>query len=130
MSPENSKTRTRALHHRIAATLLAVVLLLAGATAAAKPSTEMPKKAPAAAAPAEGVVNLNTATEDQLRLLPRIGATKAAAILKHRTKQKFKATHELTRIKGIGRKTFLKLRPFLAVDGPTTLTAKVKLSSR
>ncbi len=115
----------------LTASLLATTLLLGGASAVAKPATENPsKREVAAAAPEAGVVNLNTATEDQLRLLPRIGATKAEAILKHRTKQKFRSTLELTRIKGIGRKTYLKLRPYVVVDGPTTATAKIKLSSK
>ena len=30
----------------------------------------------------------------------------------------------LTRIKGIGKKTFVRLRPLLALSGPTTLAAR------
>ena len=70
------------------------------------------------------------ATAEQLKLLPGIGPSKADAIIRYRAKRKFRATYELIRIRGIGRKTFRKLRPFLAVTGPTTLTAKVKSTPR
>jgi competence protein ComEA len=69
-----------------------------------------------------GVVNLNQADEEVLELLPGIGPSRAAAILEYRKSRPFKRAEELSRIKGIGRKTMAKLRPYLAVSGQTTLT--------
>jgi competence protein ComEA len=69
-----------------------------------------------------GKVNLNTATEDQLQLLPTVGPTKAERIVTWRKKNgAFKRTADLRRVKGFGFKTFKRLEPFLAVEGETTL---------
>lgn len=75
----------------------------------------------------DGVVNLNDASEDQLTLLPGIGAAKARAIAEQRRTHPFRRIDELTRVKGIGRKTFGRLRPYITTVGPTTLTTEVKL---
>lgn len=79
--------------------------------------------APAKAAPAlEGVVNLNTATEAELTLLPRVGEVVARRIIVFREQHgPFQRSEDLMNIQGIGEKTFDKLQPFLAVEGETTL---------
>jgi len=74
----------------------------------------------------EGVVNLNTATVDELQRLPRIGEEKALRIVAHRDTTPFKHVHELARVRGIGMKTLRKLKPYLATTGPTTLREKVR----
>lgn len=69
-----------------------------------------------------GVVNLNTASADELIRLPGVGPARARAILELRARLgHFSRLEELLRVKGIGRATFRKLRPMLALDGPTTL---------
>jgi len=69
-----------------------------------------------------GVVNLNSASTEELLRLPGIGPARAAAILELRARLKrFSRVEELLRVKGIGRATFRKLRPLLSLDGPTTL---------
>ena len=79
---------------------------------------------PAAAAPElSGQININTATEGQLDLLPGIGPSIAKKVLAYRASKDFGDITHLMRIKGIGRKTFNKLKPYLAVDGATTLQA-------
>ena len=79
---------------------------------------------PAAAAPElSGQINLNTATESQLDLLPGIGPSIAKKVLAYRASKDFGDITHLMRIKGIGRKTFNKLKPFLSVEGATTLQA-------
>lgn len=114
--------RTPSLPLLTASLLVAGLLLGAGAVEA---KGRKRGKAPAASvASGEGVVNINTATEDQLRLLPGIGPSKARAIVKYRTRNKFKATYALIRVRGIGRKTYRKLRRHLTVTGPTTLTSR------
>lgn len=69
-----------------------------------------------------GVVNLNTATPDELMRLPGIGPKKAEAIIALRHKRKgFAKLQDILRVKGIGRKTFQRLQPMLTLTGPTTL---------
>lgn len=69
-----------------------------------------------------GKLNLNTATVDQLMLLPGIGPSKAERILAFRGKHgPFKRIADLRRVKGFGYKTLKKLEPFLDVKGDTTL---------
>ncbi len=72
----------------------------------------------------EGVVNINTATPEELELLPGIGPTKAKAIMLYRADKPFKDPRHLVRVKGIGRATIDRILPFLAVTGPTTLKPK------
>ena len=72
-----------------------------------------------------GKLNLNTASEDQLMMLPTVGPSKADRIVAWRKKNgSFKRTADLRHVKGFGYKTFKKLEPFLDVKGDTTLVAK------
>lgn len=72
-----------------------------------------------------GKVNLNTATAEQLMLLPTVGPAKAERILTWRRKNgAFRRTADLRRVKGFGYKTFKRLEPFLDIKGDTTLAAK------
>ncbi len=69
-----------------------------------------------------GVVNLNTATAEQLMLLPGIGEAKARAILDRRKQGGgFKTVDELVEVKGIGDAALDKIRPYLAIQGKTSL---------
>ena len=69
-----------------------------------------------------GKLNLNTATEDQLLLLPTVGPAKAERIVTWRKKNGgFRRTADLRRVKGFGYKTFKRLEPFLDIKGDTTL---------
>lgn len=70
-----------------------------------------------AAATAASPVNLNTATAAQLETLPGIGPRAAERILEYRQKNgSFKKIEELMNVKGIGEKSFLKLKPLIAVS--------------
>jgi competence ComEA-like helix-hairpin-helix protein len=72
-----------------------------------------------------GKLNLNTASEDQLMLLPTVGPSKAERIVTWRKKNGgFKRVADLRRVKGFGYKTFKRLEPFLDIKGDTTLAAK------
>lgn len=106
-----------------------LALALDGASALAEPNARAAPAAGAAAAArsSEGVVNLNDASEDELTLLPGIGPGKAHAIAEHRHGHPFHHVDELTKVKGIGRKTFGRLRPYITTAGPTTLRHDVKL---
>ncbi len=91
------------------------MLLLTSASLAAAGQQEKPAAARASAAPA-APVNLNTATQAQLESLPGIGAATAKRILEYRQKTgSFKKIEELMNVKGIGEKSFLKLKPHVTV---------------
>lgn len=63
-----------------------------------------------------GLVNLNTATQEDLETLTGIGPSKANAILEYReTVGKFKEVDELKKVTGIGDKTFERLRDSISV---------------
>ncbi|MFY0571565.1 ComEA family DNA-binding protein [Archangium lansingense] len=100
---------------RVTGMLVAVVLglmLLPASTEAAQAKTR---------AQYTGVVNLNEATVAQLDLLPGVGEKAAQRIVTWREKRAFKRIEELVRVKGFGKKQFLKLKPYLTLQGPTTL---------
>lgn len=72
-----------------------------------------------------GKLNLNTATADQLILLPGVGPSKAERIVAFRAKHgPFKRVADLRRVKGFGYRSLKKLEPFLDVKGDTTLRAE------
>ena len=74
-----------------------------------------------ATAPAAAPVNINTASAAQLAGLPGIGARTAQAIVDHRQKAGgFKKIEELMNVKGIGEKSFLKMKPMITVSGDKT----------
>jgi competence protein ComEA len=93
------------------ALFLLVCLLLAGA---ATPAAQA--KSAAAAKPAPAIVNLNSATSAQIATLPGIGEKAAQRIIEYREKNGgFKKIEELMNVKGIGEKSFLKLKPLISV---------------
>jgi competence protein ComEA len=69
----------------------------------------------------EGLVNINTASAQELQLLPGIGPAKAQRVIQYRKGHPFRTIEELARVKGIGPKTVRKLRPHLTVRGATTV---------
>jgi competence ComEA-like helix-hairpin-helix protein len=69
-----------------------------------------------------GKININTASEEQLMMLPTVGPAKAERIVTWRKKHGgFKRIADLRRVKGFGYKSFKRLEPFLAIEGETTL---------
>jgi competence protein ComEA len=69
-----------------------------------------------------GKLNLNTASEEQLQLLPTVGPAKAERIVAWRKKNgSFKRVADLRKVKGFGYKTLKRLEPYLDISGETTL---------
>jgi competence protein ComEA len=81
---------------------------------AAKPRTKNAKQ------PMTGVLNVNRATEAELRLLPGIGKRRAQLIVERREKKPFASLDEVGRIQGM-RALVQRLRSRLTVQGDTTL---------
>ena len=90
------------------------VMLLALVAPMSGQEKQAAKSKPAATATAP--INLNTATVQQLEALPGVGTRTAQLIVEHRQKNGgFKKVEELMNIKGIGEKSFLKLKPLVTV---------------
>ena len=82
------------------------------ALAAQSKSTARAAAKPASAA----IVNLNTASATDLEGLPGIGAKTAARIVEYRQKNgPFKKIEELMNVRGVGEKSFLKLKPQITI---------------
>ncbi len=112
--------------------VVAVFMLIALPVIAAEPAAPQKQEpAKAAAAPAkkapglEGQININTATAEQLVLLPGVGKKTADAIIEYRTKNgNFKAVDDIAKVKGIGPKKLEKIKSYRILEGETTLKKK------
>ena len=64
------------------------------------------------------IVNINTATAQELQSLPGIGPVLAGRIIAWRAENgDFRATEELTKVKGIGDATLLEILDLITVGG-------------
>ena len=65
-----------------------------------------------------GKIDLNTATLQQLQLLPGVGETIAQRILDYRSEHNsFNSVEDLMNVSGIGEKKFEQIKPYVKVGG-------------
>ena len=77
---------------------------------------------------ADGVVNITTADTAALSLLPGVGPSTAGRIVEFRTENgEFESPADLMLVRGIGERSFERMRPYVAIEGETTLTEKVRI---
>ncbi len=70
-----------------------------------------------------GKVNINTATIEQLALLPGIGTKIAEEIVSYRTANgNFASPEDLKKVKGVGDKKFEEVKEFIVTEGETTIS--------
>lgn len=87
-------------------------------TKAFSPGTDIVNTELAATAPAGKLVNINTATAEQLQTLPGIGPALAQRILSYRAENgPFSSVAELTKIEGIGIKRLENLLGHITTGG-------------
>lgn len=68
-----------------------------------------------------GVVNINTASREELQLLPGVGEVRAVAIVaKRKERGGFKEVDDLLEVSGIGSAMLERMRPHVTLTGKTT----------
>ena len=73
----------------------------------------------------EGYININTATAEELQMLPGIGESTAQGIVAFRNANgPFKSVDGLMKVKGIGEKKLNAIKAYLRLEGKTTLHIK------
>jgi competence ComEA-like helix-hairpin-helix protein len=62
------------------------------------------------------IVDLNLSPADSLELVPYIGPTLASRIIAYRESVRFEKVEDIIKVKGIGYKTYEKIKPYLKVE--------------
>jgi len=96
--------RIRRIKAAVTALAFMATLIMAGQVLAAK-------------TPPMSIINVNTASVEQLMELPGIGKSKADAIVAYRTQSKFAKKDDLLNVRGIGEKLLAKISDHVAVTG-------------
>ena len=103
-------------HYRNWATLGIALVVLLGLGSALPGNATIAAQAKTQASP-DNPVDINKATVESLVTVPGIGEVTAERIVKWReTNGPFRRIEDLMKVKGIGDKTFDKLRPYIKVS--------------
>ena len=95
---------------------VALFVLIAAAPLVADQANSPSQQSAPPAQPAASLINLNSATQAELEKLPGVGPAMAKQIIEYRQKNGgFKKVEELMNVKGIGEKSFLKLKTLVTV---------------
>jgi comEA protein len=106
----------------LAATGLAALLLVSSAVAL---SADSQSTGSTPQTRLVGVVNINTAHNEALELLPGIGPARARAIIEYRkVSGPFKHVEDLIQVSGIGERALERIRPHCVLTGKTTAQLK------
>jgi comEA protein len=94
----------------------ALVLVAALVCVSSPLAAQRATKPPVAAVVSTGPVNLNSATAAQIASLPGIGPTTADLVVQYREKNgPFKKIEEIMNVRGVGEKSFLRIKDRLTV---------------
>ena len=100
------------MHRSVIITFALVVCVVSASVSAQQPS----RGARPAAATTTEIVNLNTSSAAQIASLPGIGDKTAELIVQYREKNgPFKKIEEIMNVKGVGEKSFLRIKDRLTV---------------
>ncbi|UCD85980.1 MAG: helix-hairpin-helix domain-containing protein [Deltaproteobacteria bacterium] len=73
-------------------------------------------------------ININTATQEVLELLPYIGKVRAREIVNYRTKHgEFKKVEDVAGVPGIGKETLASIRQYLILSGSSEFNPEPKI---
>ena len=90
-------------------------------------SADQPSTAPASKRAPRGLLDLNSATGQDLDALPGVGPKLAERIMEYRESVGvFHTLEELRAVKGIGKKTFERIRPLVTVTSDAGLSDRRK----
>lgn len=78
----------------------------------------------------QGRLNINTATAEEFQLLPRVGDSTAKNIIDYRKAHgPFKTVDGLEKVRGIGKKKLVSLRPYIKTDGKSDFEPRKQKSA-
>ncbi len=115
--PKQVESRTGTPVSEQPATTIPLPVMPAAATDAVEPTaSDTPQFEPVPKLEAGMTLDINTASAEQLQLLPGIGPSRAAAIIEDRTsKGPFRTVEDLARVSGIGPVTVEGVRPYVRI---------------
>ena len=100
---------------------LSLLAVSAVGAASARAQSGAPSAPTSRPDPIEGVVNVNSATVDQLRLLPGVGPARAKSIVAYRDQNgPFEQVRDLLAVSGIGERALARMQKFIVLSGETT----------